>query len=408
MRVHIFWKGNVGPFSMESAITLSMLTRREFCATSAASLLLRSRLLSAQAVPLYRSSRPDIAAIDHDRILAAADRALTSQPTPLPSLKAAKSPGSSQDFYSEADSSPTAFTAHRDAVRILSRNLAALAAAFQLTHKEGYAAQGRLHLNAWFVDPGTRMNPSLAFGGMAMDAKKELHPSFEGVLDTVFLAEVAEAIPVLATSAALSAAELASIKEWFTAYLGWLNESRLAGLARDQKNHHGSSWLLQSTASARLTGDEKALGELRHRFKTVTLRAQIVADGTFPRELESPGPYRNSLFNLDLLAASCELLSSRFENLWEYELQDGPGLHIVMARHFPFIKDRGSWPYRADLTHFTDLPVRNPSLVLAARAYDRPEYAELWQTLNPDPVIPEIERAFPISQPLLWVGRPRV
>jgi hypothetical protein len=388
---------------------ISTLNRREFCTASAAAWLLRGQGLSAQTGTLYRSSRPDVAAIDHNRILAAADQALTGKVVPLRSLPAAKSPGGPQDFYSEGDAVPSAFTAHRDAVRILSRQVAALASAFQLTHKEGYAAQARLHLNAWFVDSATRMSPSLAYASMTREgAKQELHPSFEGVLDTVFLAEIAQAIPVLASSSSFSAGEIASIKKWFGEYLGWLGESRLAGLARDQKDHHASSWLLQSAAYARLTENEGVLSELRHRYKTVTLRAEIVADGTFPKELESAWPYRNSLFNLDLLAATCELLSSRFENLWEYELQDGPGLHIVMARHFPYMKDRGSWPYRADLTHFTDLPVRYTSLLLAARAYTRPEYAELWLTLNPDPVIPEIDRAFPISQPLLWAGRPRL
>ncbi|MEO6802424.1 MAG: alginate lyase family protein [Granulicella sp.] len=388
-------------------MAFSMLSRREFCAASAAALLLAKPVFSGQMSTLYRSSRPDVAVIDHDRILAAADRALTGKVVTLPSLPAVKSAGGPQDFYSESDAVPTAFTAHRDAVLALSRDVAALGAAFQLTHKEGYAAQARLDLNTWFVDSATRMNPSLAFAGMAMDAKKELRPSFEGVLDTVFFAEIAQAIPVLASSAVFSAGEIAAIKGWFAEYLTWLGESRLAGLARDQKDHHGSSWLLQSAAYARLTDNEKLLNELRHRYKTVTLRAEIVADGTFPKELESAWPYRNSLFNLELLAAACELLSSRFENLWEYELQDGPGLHIAMARHFPYMKDRGSWPYRADITHFTDLPVRYTSLLLAARAYSRPEYAELWQTLNPDPVIPEIVRAFPISQPLLWVGRLR-
>ena len=37
----------------------------------------------------------------------------------------------------------------------------------------------------------------------------------------------------------------------------------------------------------------------------------------------------------------------------------------------------------------------------------RPEYADLWKTLPPDPTIPELQRTFPIRQPLLWVTRPK-
>ncbi|NYF80503.1 alginate lyase family protein [Granulicella arctica] len=375
-------------------------TRRTFC-TAAALTFFGHHLGKAQQPTLYASARPDVAAIDHDRILAAANKALTISTTPLTALK---SPGNPHDFYSEAEGL-TAFTAHRDAVFNFSRRIADLAAAFHLTHDDRYAAHAALHLHAWFIDPATRMTPDLTHAATIPGDPK---PHFEGILDTVFFAELAQAIPFLASSNSLSTEHLSQIKAWFAAYLQWLTTSRLAALAREQKDHHGTSWLLQSAAYARLTQNEAVLSDLRHQFKTVTLRAQIVTTGTFPHELTTPYPYRNSLFNLDLLAASCLLLSSQFESLWEFELQDGPGLRIVIARHVPYIQSRGTWPYRADLDHFDDLPVRNPSLLFAARAYTRPEYAELWKTLNPDPTIPEIARTFPISQPLLWTTRPHL
>jgi hypothetical protein len=182
----------------------------------------------------------------------------------------------------------------------------------------------------------------------------------------------------------------------------------LAGLARDDKSHHGSSWLLQAAASAHLNErDDRPLTALRHQFKSATIRAQITADGVFPHELTTANPYRNSLFNLDMMAATCLLLSTRFESVWDYDLQDGPGMRAVIARHYPFILNRGMWPYPADVTHFSDLPLRRPSLLFAARAYNRPEYADLWTRLPPDTTIPELQCTFPIRQPLLWITRPK-
>jgi hypothetical protein len=108
-----------------------------------------------------------------------------------------------------------------------------------------------------------------------------------------------------------------------------------------------------------------------------------------------------------MLAAICLLLSTRFESVWDYELQDGPSMRTAIARHYPYILNRGAWPYRADAMYFTDLPIRPPSLLFAARAYSRPEYADLWKALPPDTTIPELQRTFPIRQPLLWVTRPR-
>ncbi len=399
-------------------------TRRTFC-VQATSLLLTPRLLLSQT-PLHAppsTTHPDVAAIDHDRILHLADSYLKQPPVPLTTLPSPRSPGTPHDFYSEAEDywpnaadptgpytqragqpNPDAFTAHRDALLNLSLYVPALTAAFVITKDAKYANQAVAHLRAWFIEPTTSMTPSLLLGQVILPAKTG-RP--EGVVEAVHLAEVAQSIPFLTTSEALSDTDLAAIQKWFTDYLEWLNTARLAGLARDMRDHNGSSWLLQAASCAHLnTKDDRPLTTLRHQFRSATLRAQISAEGTFPRELATPIPYRLSLFNLDMLAAICDLLSTRFESVWDYELQDGPSMRVAIARQFPFILHRGAWPYKADATHFTDLPLRQPSLLFAARAYNRPEYADLWRTLPPDTTKPELQRTFPIRQPLLWVTRP--
>jgi hypothetical protein len=397
-------------------------TRRTFCSQTA-TLLLAPRFLLSQTKP---TSRPDVAAIDHDRVLEAATHYLTQSPTPLTTLPCPRSPGTPHDYYSEAEdywpdpsnptgpfiihnsgpSNPDAFTAHRDALLNFSICVPALTAAFVLTNETRYAQQAVTHLQAWFLDPPTRMTPSLLYGQTIPPAKTG---RLEGVVEAVHLAEVVQCLPFLTNSEALTESDYTALKKWFAAYFDWLNGSRLAGLARDNKSHHGTSWLLQAAAIAHLTqvADDAPLTALRHQFKSSTIRAQILVDGTFPHELTTPNPYRNTLFNLDMFAGICMLLSTRFESVWDYELQDGPGMRTVIARLFPYITNRGTWPYKADAKYFNDLPIRPPSLLFAARAYSRPEYASLWTTLKPDPPNEDLQRTFPIRQPLLWVTRPK-
>ncbi|WP_035359347.1 alginate lyase family protein [Edaphobacter aggregans] len=377
-------------------------TRRHFCSTAAAFFL--TTQLPAQTPSTGSSTRPNVAALDHDRILAAADHYLTQPPAPLTTLPSPDSPGTPQDYFSQSTDSPAPFTAHRDALLSLAHIVPALASAWVITKDERYAQHAVAHLQAWFVSPETSMTPSLEYAQVAASGKARP----EGVIEAVHLAEVAQSIPFLSTSEALTEPTLDAVTKWFTSYLEWLNTSRTAGLARDMRDHNGSSWLLQAAACAHLNlKDDRALTALRHQFKASTIRAQITYDGTFPRELTTPNPYRNSLFNLDLLAGACELLTTRFETVWDYELQDGPSMRIVLARLFPYIARRGSWPYKADAAFFNELPLRRPALLFAARAYNRPEYADLWKTLPPDTDNPELDRTFPIRQPLLWVTRPR-
>lgn len=377
-------------------------TRRHFCFQTAlqTAALFASRL-QAQTPSAGTPTRPNVAAIDHDRILAAADQFLTHKPTPLTAIPTPGSPGSPRDYYSE----PDGFVGHRDALLSLAHIVPALTSAYVLTKDDRYARAAAAHLQAWFISPETSMTPSLEFAQVVPPARTG-RP--EGLIEAVHLAEVAQSVPFLSVSEVISAEDQVTLNRWFAGYLDWLNNSRMAGLARDARDHNGSSWLLQAAACARMNiKDDGPVTTLRHHFRSATIRAQITFDGTFPRELTTPNPYRNSLFNLDMLAGACDLLSTRFESVWDYELQDGPGMRVAVARIFPSIAHRGSWPYKADSTFFIELPLRRPALLLAARAYSRPEYADVWKTLPADTSNPELDRTFPIRQPLLWVTRPR-
>jgi hypothetical protein len=339
-----------------------MLTRRTFLASSALTLLQQT------ALPPAPTTRPNIAQIDRARILAAATKALTQLPAPTPDLQS--------DQY-------LAFTLA----------VPALAAAVLIDPPNApqYAAKAAAHLDAWFLNAQTRL------------AAEPALTAYEPLLDRAPLAEIAVALPFLQLDAIL----LADLKLWFQKYLVYLTTSRIALLARDTKDHHASSWLLQVSALATLTANDAILVEQRHRFKSSTLRAQIDYQGIFRNEVTGPNPFRYSLYNLDLLAGAAVLLTTRFESLWDYELQDGPGMRTVIARHVFYIADRGKWPYPADQSKFNELPGRRPALVFAGRAYAEAEYITLWRTLNPDPADPVILRTFPIRQPILWLTQPK-
>lgn len=429
---------------MDSLSHGACTTRRDFCALAGGAALQLWPLARAaaageppQAPSGGTATRPDVAAIDRERILSAADGYLSLQPAPVTSLVCPRSPAPAAAYYSEAEpdaglprpaSAPAPFLAQRDALFTLGLAVPALAAAYTLTREARYADHAATHLRAWFVDSRTRMIPAMDFArtvpvsahasSNASNAPSGLAGtgSYEGVIEALPLVEIAIALPFLTT---LGDSDRAAVRAWFAAYYRWLTEPhdsgpRLAALARDSKSHHGASWMLQACACAYLaapTGDvgreeDASLTELRHRFKATTLRAQISPDGYFPHEIGTATPYRNSLFNLDMLAAICQLLSTRLESIWDYQLDEGPGMRGAVAWHFPFIADRGHWPYRADADHFDELPGRRVSLLLAARAYQRPEYAALWKTLRPGAVTPAILRTMPVQQPLLWTQQP--
>jgi alpha-glucosidase len=366
---------------------------------------------------------PDLTAIERSRVVAAADRYLTRPPQTITAFPAVRSAGGAHDFFSEGDywwpdpahpngayirrdgeSNPDNFAAHRRAMIRLSVEVPALTAAWIITGDARYAAHARNHLRAWFVDPSTRMNPSLEYAqaihGVATGRGT-------GIIDTIHLVEVAIAVDLLHRRKAMSDADFQPIAAWFADYTRWMTTHPYGIEEREAKNNHGTCWVAQVASFAALTGDRQQLEMCRTRFKTVLLPTQMAADGSFPLEIARTKPYGYSLFNLDAMATVCQILSTPSDNLWTFDLPDGRGMRRAMAFMAPFIRDKRQWPHPRDVQYDDEWPMRQPSLLFAGLALDRPEYLALWRTLKADSDVEEVVRNFFIRQPLLWVDTPQ-
>jgi len=324
------------------------LTRRRFTLAAAAALV--ATRLPAQGAS---SARASVATMEHDRVLADAAVAISARPVTTAEVSAA---------------------------------VAALSAAFLITKEERYALAAQTHLNEWLPAPVSKS------------------PNPPSVVELIPVAELARA-----TSFLVDAIHLDQIDAWLNDLLFWLTTARAPVIARDTKDHRASAWLLIASAIARSqqynnTLAQETLEQCRHLFRKPTLRNQIDEVGRFPQELATPNPFRNTLFNFDLLCGACQLLESPFDLLWAYELADGPGMRSVAAYLFPILQDRNKWPGVSDAEHFRELPGRRPGLLFAGRAFNRPEYVDLWRTTTA--AIPaDIAASFPIRQPLLWTAR---
>jgi len=364
------------------------------------------------------AAAPDVAALDRERILAAADQDLREAPLTITASHSPRSGGGQHDFYSEGDywwpdperpggpyvqrdglSNPDNFNDHRRALMRFSVQVPALVAAWKISGDQRYADHAVTHLRAWFIDEATRLNPNLQYA-QAIFGRSTGRGI--GIIDTIHLVEVARAVEVLQASDALPADDARRIKQWFGDYLHWLTHSKNGMEERDARNNHGTCWLMQVAAFAHLTGDQALLAYSRERFKTVLLPNQVAADGSFPLELKRTKPYGYALFNLEAMAALSQILSTPSDNLWTYTTPDGKGMRQAMAYMAPYIRDKKRWPLPPDVMYDKEWPMRQSSLLFAGRALDRPDYIALWRGLPADTQVEEVVRNFFIRQPVLW------
>jgi hypothetical protein len=374
--------------------------------------------VAAMAI-IYPFTLTTLADLERPRVIRAADQYLTAAPQAITSFPAPRSSGGPHDFFSEGDywwpdaahpggpyvrrdgeSNPDNFAAHRRALVRLSVEVPALTAAWTLTGDERYAVHARRHLRAWFLDPATRMNPSLPY---AQAIHGVTTGRGTGIIDTIHLVEVARAVERLQRGGALPESELPPIRAWFADYVRWLTTHPNGIEERDTKNNHATCWVMQVAAFASLTGDGATLDMLRRRFKDVLIPTQMAANGSFPLEIERTKPYGYSLFNLEAMAAIAQILSTPADNLWTFELADGRGLRRALAFMAPFIEDKSRWPHPRDVQYHDEWPMRQASLLFGGVALNKPEYVALWKTLRADSEVEEVVRNFFLRQPVLWL-----
>jgi hypothetical protein len=224
-----------------------------------------------------------------------------------------------------------------------------------------------------------------------------------GIIDTIHLIEVSAAIEVLSARGGLAPSDAAPVKEWFREYLTWLTTSEYGIDERERGNNHGTCWVMQVAAFARMLGDQATLEYCRTRFKTWLLPNQMFQDGSFPLEMRRTKPYGYALFQLDQLATVAQILSTPQDNLWAFTLADGRSLKKAVEFMYPFIADKSRWRLPPDVMYFEYWPVRHAALLFAGLAYREPKYLDLWKRLPADPVMTEIQRNMPVRYPSLWV-----
>ena len=353
------------------------------------------------------------------QIITTANWALKQKPVTVTAASSPRSAGGKHDFFSEADyfwpdpknpdgpyinrdglTNPENFLDHRKAMVRLSKVIGALASAYKITGDEKYVKQALLHLNAWFTDPATLMNPNLLF---AQAVKGKFTGRNYGIIDTIHLMEVAQGILVMEKSKAFDQKTAAGVKAWFAEYIKWLNTSKPGLQEKLVKNNHATCWAMQVASFAKLCNDKEMLDSLRIRYKTVLLPNQMGADGSFPLEMSRTKPYGYAIFNLDAMTMLCQILSIPEDNLWEFKTSDGKSIKKGIAYLYPFIADKSKWTLKPDVMYWDNWPVAQPFLFFGANAYNEHTWFKTWKGLDHDPQVEEVTRNLPVRNPLIWL-----
>jgi hypothetical protein len=352
-------------------------------------------------------------------VLKEADQTLHEEPITVTDQSCARSAGGKHDFFSEGDywwpnpvsvdspyiqkdglTNPDNFAAHRLAMIRFSRITGALASAYKITRDEKYARAVIQHCKAWLVNEATLMNPNLQY---AQAIKGRANGRGIGIIDTIQLMEVVQALLAIEHSNAADKASMDAIRKWFEEYIHWLTTHPYGKDEMNASNNHGTCWVMQVAAFSKFTGNKQIQQFCIDRYKNVLLPKQMGSDGSFPLELKRTKPFGYSIFNLDAMVTICQLLSTQENNLFNYTTPDGKCIKKGIEYLSPFLADKNKWPFKQDVMYWNEWPVAQPSLLFGANAYNEQQWFSVWKQLNHNPQVEEVLRNLPVRHPLIWM-----
>jgi len=358
---------------------------------------------------------------EKEKVINRAEKLLQEIPKTITAYPCVRSEGGIHDFFSEGPywwpnpanpdgpyirkdgfRNPERFVRHDDELRYFSWIVSGLTSAYSITGEEKYAIAALKHLNAWFVNPETKMNPNMLY---AQAIKGICSGRGIGIIDALPLVEVAQSVKILQKSSSIPKQDVIQIKKWFSEFLKWLNTHPYGIEEMNWKNNHGSWWQVQAAAYASLVGDHEVLEKCRKHYIENLLPNQMAINGSFPFELERTKPYSYSLFNLDAFTTLAWILSESNINIWNYTLADGRNLKKAIDFMIPFIKDKNLWPYGKDVDHWEDQPGSRIFILFASIEFENLEWFNCWKSLKEKREEEKELLSLPIKSPVLWINR---
>ena len=221
------------------------------------------------------------------------------------------------------------------------RAVVRLGFAWYFTGDASYAEAAAERLEHFLVDPATRMNPRMAFGQFVPGESEGRH---YGIIETLRLRFVCEAIAMLGDSDAMTPELDRAVRRWFGDYARWLNNSEMGVAERDGDNNHATWCKAQIAYYSAFAGDHDTAADMVRRAR-VSLEQQLEPDGRQPLELARTRALDYSEFNLRAYTELAVIGEKLGVDLWHHVGDDGQSIRRGFDFLLPYLAGRADWPY---------------------------------------------------------------
>ena len=276
----------------------------------------------------------------------------------------------------EGQANPIRFMGNRNALDAMCDSVFTLGTAAFLLDDQRYAQRAARDINAWFLNPKTRMSPGLDHA-RAIPGVNTGTP--DGILDGRAFIRAIQGMEFLAQTPYWDPHELAAVRRWFGEYLQWLTHSPNAEEERRSGNSRASWWTAQTAAVASFVEDHSAQQMAFNFYKDRIFPRQIRADGSAPREESRNLSLSSSALNLEAFTMTSRIAQVNGVNLWDVRARGGANLATVIDYLSPYLSEPRKWKME-QITDFQNQGLY--SLAFAGMGLKKPEYVALYRKLE--------------------------
>ena len=214
-----------------------------------------------------------------------------------------------------------------------------LGLAYYFSGEKRYAQHAANLIRVWFLDTATRMNPHLNYAQAIRGANTGRGA---GLIDSRHFIKLVDGIGLLQGSSFWKEKDQQGMKEWFGAFLDWMQTSKIGKDEMDTENNHGAWYDAQRLALALFIGNNNLSKSIVASAKE-RLDAQMDDKGSFPKEMARTISLHYTVFVLEAFFLIAEMAEETGVDFWNYTSPSGKSLKKGFEAVRPFLVQEKEW-----------------------------------------------------------------
>ncbi len=214
-----------------------------------------------------------------------------------------------------------------------------LSLAYYLSGDETYANHAAKLVKVWFLEDATKMNPQLNYG-QSVKGVTDGRP--EGIIETRHFMFLVDGLTLLKSSPNWNSNDEKMMKQWFSAYLSWMQSSTIGIGELTATNNHGV-WFDAQAISLATYIDSISLAKKIGLRTIERLNMAMKPDGSFPEEMARTTSLHYSVFNMQAFIMVAEVANKVGLDLWHVTTPSGNSLKKGFDFLMPYITKEKTW-----------------------------------------------------------------